>query len=63
MTSALSKGRTVYGYFNTADDGLQEPNKPLCNSHRKLALWLLKRHDDTRHDDDVGVSPVAPLSI
>ena len=25
----------------------------LCNSHRKLALQLLKRHDSTRHVDDV----------
>ena len=31
---------------------LQE--EPLCNSHRKPALWLLKRRDGTCHDD-VGV--------
>ena len=41
--------------------------EPLRNSHRKPALWLLKRRDGTRHDDDVcvfsrgfpGVSPVS----
>ena len=32
----------------------------LCNSHRKPALWLLKRRDGTRHDDDVCVFKVFP---
>ena len=27
----------------------------VCNSHRKPTLRLLKRHDSTRHDDDVSV--------
>ena len=30
-------------------------DKPLCNSHRKPALHLLKRGDRTHHDDDVCV--------
>ena len=30
-------------------------DEPLRNSHRKLALWLLKKHNGTRHDDDVCV--------
>ena len=30
-------------------------DEPLCNSHRKPVLQLLKRCDGTRHDDDVGV--------
>ena len=42
-------------------------NEPLCNSHRKLALRLLKKRDGTRQDDDVGVFsrcfPGVPLSI
>ena len=33
-----------------------------CNSHRKLALRLLQRHDSTRHVDDDSVSQVFPLS-
>ena len=33
---------------------------PLCNSHRKPALWLLMRHDGTRHVNDVGVSKGSP---
>ena len=34
---------------------LRLKEEPLCNSHRKLELWLLKRHDGTRLDDDIGV--------
>ena len=37
-------------------------DKPLCNSHRKLALWLLKRRDGKRHDDDVCFQGVSPVS-
>ena len=29
--------------------------EPLCNSHIKPALWLLKQRDGTHHDDDVYV--------
>ena len=43
-------------------------DKLLCNSHKKLVLQLLKRHDGTRHDDDVCVlsrcfpgTPLSPL--
>ena len=61
--------RIIYGaevrQFST--DGEAHRAKHLClhvcNSHRKLALWLLKRHDSTRHVDDVGVSPGVPLLI
>ena len=34
---------------------------PPCNSHRKLALQLLKGHNGTCHDDDVGVSQASPF--
>ena len=36
---------------------------PLCNSHRKPALWLLKRRDGTHHVDDISVSQAFPPLI
>ena len=42
------------GYSHRAKH-LQLQDEPLCNSHRKPALQLLKRCDLTRHDNDVGV--------
>ena len=35
-------------------------DKPLCNSHRKPVLRLLRRRDSLRHDDDVCVFKVFP---
>lgn len=32
---------------------LRFKGEPLCNSHRKTALQLLKRRDSSRHGDDV----------
>ena len=46
---------------------LRLKDEPLCNSHRKPALRLLKRPDGTCYDDDVSVFsrcfPGVPLSI
>ena len=33
----------------------QHKDEPLCNSHRKPALRLLKKCDDTHHEDDACV--------
>ena len=42
------------GYLHRAKH-LHLKDEPLCNSHRKLVLRLLKRHGSTRHYDDTGV--------
>ena len=47
---------------------LRLKGEPLCNSHRKPALCLLKRCDGTRHDDEVSVflkcfSSVSPVNL
>ena len=65
ISTVITRAVTIpYLNWNRDTKHRWSKDKPLCNSHRKPALRLLKRRDSTHHDDDhVWVFKVFPRSL